>query len=619
MAAEMMMFDGDGLLTVVDAMVACGLDHDVLFQDETQAQRLATDIFGNQFTACLDVTFKELDEHFKTYTDLTAAQGRIQTRPGVRKNIKAFVQWTRDELRLGREPALAPFPVAQVADLIRRYKTHEKYLSDSKTLSEAAKPEKFKESTKWEDWKPTFLNYLRSIPGRDGVPLKYICRDKDEADLIVASDDFLDDYVAAAPLTGNAYAIDSVQVHTFLLNFVTGNDTAEAKIQGLNRPNDGREAFKRLIEHYEGVGIHAIDIREADKVLKTLFYAGEKPPHMWWSEFEKRLTGAFTAYVKRERHVVHSDEMKIRMLLDKIKADFLTPTKAQLEIELSRMPLTITYDQSLALFRNMVNQKHPPQVGAATNRTRRNLNEVTSGRGSRGRGGGGRGGRGGRHGSGGSRTTGRRTRTDSRMITLTDGTQVQYHASFNFPRHVYLKMKQEDRDTLKRERTTYSQNNRGRGARSEIQELRTQIQELQSQAGSSLHPSTDSASVRSQVSQITAGTSIMGGRNEQAEQRNARCAAAVRTRRHLQTTRATTAWTDPPANTHADNECDTNADTCCLGRNFIVLTSTYRTADVYAYDTSIKPIENIPIVSGATAFDDLTTGNTYILVFHESL
>jgi hypothetical protein len=69
----------------------------------------------------------------------------------------------------------------------------------------------------------------------------------------------------------------------------------------------------------------------------------------------------------------------------------------------------------------------------------------------------------------------------------------------------------------------------------------------------------------------------------------------------------------------ADNECDTNADTCCLGKNFVVLTSTFRTADVYAYDTSIKPIENVPIVSGATAYDDPASGQTYILVFHESL
>jgi hypothetical protein len=187
MAAIMMI---DDMLTVVDAMVACGVDHDHLFMDETQAQRLASDIFGDQFSLCLDITFKELDEHFKTYSDLTVVQGQIRVRPGTRKNIKAFVQWARDELRLGRNPTMTPFPVEQVSDLIRRYKTHEKFLNDSKTLSEAAKPDKFKESTKWEDWKPTFLNYLRSIPGRDGIPLKFICREKDEADVNAVNEDF---------------------------------------------------------------------------------------------------------------------------------------------------------------------------------------------------------------------------------------------------------------------------------------------------------------------------------------------------------------------------------------------------------------------------------------------
>lgn len=114
----------------------------------------------------MDFPFKELDEHLKTYSDLRAAQGRIQIHVGVRKHIKAFVQWTRDESRLGRNPAmLTPFPIAQVADLIRRYKMHEKYLTNSNTLSDAANPNKFKESTKGEDQKPTFLNYLRSVHG----------------------------------------------------------------------------------------------------------------------------------------------------------------------------------------------------------------------------------------------------------------------------------------------------------------------------------------------------------------------------------------------------------------------------------------------------------------------
>jgi hypothetical protein len=177
-----------------------------------------------------------------------------------------------------------------------------------------------------------------------------------------------------------------------------------------------------------------------------LFYAGEKPPHTmcWWSEFEKRLTRAFNAYVKREGRVVHLDSMKIRMLIDKIKADFLTPTKAQLEIELSRSPMTMTYEQAIALFCNMVNQKHPPQMGAASNRVRRSINETHTGRGGRGhgRGGFGRGGRGGRNaGRGGRGGQLRQTRSDSRFITLTDGTQIKYQASFSFPRHVYMKFK----------------------------------------------------------------------------------------------------------------------------------------------------------------------------------
>ena len=194
----------------------------------------------------------------------------------------------------------------------------------------------------------------------------------------------------------------------------------------MQRPNDGCEAFKRLVEHYEGVGIHAIDIREADEVLKNLFYAREKPPHMWWTEFEMRLTRAFNAYVRHEGRVVHSDSMKIRMLTDKIKADFLTPTRAQLEIELSRTPMTVTYDQALSLFRNMVNQRHPPQMGAAQNRIRRNINEVCSSRGGRGgRGGFGGGGRGGRQGGRGGRGGVTKTRNGSRIITLTDGSQVE--------------------------------------------------------------------------------------------------------------------------------------------------------------------------------------------------
>ena len=74
-----------------------------------------------------------------------------------------------------------------------------------------------------------------------------------------------------------------------------------------------------------------------------------------------------------------------------------------------------------------------------------------------------------------------------------------------------------------------------------------------------------------------------------------------------------------PPNTYANNESDTNADTCCLGSNFVIISYTRRTADVYPYDSSYAPINNVPIVTGATAYDDPNSGNTYLLIFNESL
>ena len=76
---------------------------------------------------------------------------------------------------------------------------------------------------------------------------------------------------------------------------------------------------------------------------------------------------------------------------------------------------------------------------------------------------------------------------------------------------------------------------------------------------------------------------------------------------------------EPAPNTWAKNECDSNADTCCLGTNFVVLNYTRRTADVYTYDKSIEPLQNVPIVTGATAYDDPNSGQTFILVINEGL
>lgn len=64
------------------------------------------------------------------------------------------------------------------------------------------------------------------FPGGMVYDWKYVCHDKDAVDHTM-NKDFLDDYFAMAPLCGEAYTIDSLQVNTFLVIFVSGNDTAE--------------------------------------------------------------------------------------------------------------------------------------------------------------------------------------------------------------------------------------------------------------------------------------------------------------------------------------------------------------------------------------------------------
>lgn len=100
--------------------------------------------------------------HLQISFDLTVTQGHIQVCPAgtyYSQEYRNFFHWTRDKLRLKRDPTASPFPVELVGNLICQYKTHKnKFLIDSKSLSAAAKSDKFKESTELEDWKPAFLN-----------------------------------------------------------------------------------------------------------------------------------------------------------------------------------------------------------------------------------------------------------------------------------------------------------------------------------------------------------------------------------------------------------------------------------------------------------------------------
>ena len=72
-----------------------------------------------------------------------AANSQIRLNLVHKKNVKAFIQWTRDQYRLVLDPILTLFPVANVDGYIKRYKHHEAYIKKASTLNDTAKPEIF--------------------------------------------------------------------------------------------------------------------------------------------------------------------------------------------------------------------------------------------------------------------------------------------------------------------------------------------------------------------------------------------------------------------------------------------------------------------------------------------
>ena len=100
--------------TVADALDLCGVNQDynnMIFNGATAAERVADEVFNNSYVMMLDVTFAELDDAWKSYNQLTVAEGRINIRPNTKTNIRALVQWARDCIRTDLDPAAIPFPV----------------------------------------------------------------------------------------------------------------------------------------------------------------------------------------------------------------------------------------------------------------------------------------------------------------------------------------------------------------------------------------------------------------------------------------------------------------------------------------------------------------------------
>ena len=292
-------------------------------------------------------------------------------------------------------------------------------------------------------------------------------------------------------------------------------------------------------------------------------------------------------------------------------------------------PMTMTFNTALKIYPTAVHNQFPQ--GPNSRNARRGIAQVKQG-GGQGRGGGGRGGRGGGRGSQQQRChnpTNGRNHPDSETIVLTNGSQIQYHPSYNFTDNELRNMTNGQRERLQNERRAYCQqmnSNQDRDAR--IAEMEATIASLTANRSSAEIPEqVVPQDQQTQVSRITTGTrgSVYGGRNRQQRRREqgADQDGSVSKVTVLSCTIASAnnlagSTQEPRPGTVACVEWDSNADTCCLGANFIVLSYTQRIAEVYPYNPTLPSVK-VPIVSGATAYDCPDTGETFVFVVNEGL
>ncbi len=90
-------------------------------------------------------------------------------------------------------------------------------------------------------------------------------------------------------------------------------------------------------------------------------------------------------------------------------------------------------------------------------------------------------------------------------------------------------------------------------------------------------------------------------------------------RRSLHRHISSTTWSQPEAVIHATCELDSHADTCVAGPNCQIVEFTNQVIELSAFSKEHTILQDVPVVTAATAYDDPSNGITYILILGQAI
>ena len=227
---------------------------------------------------------------------------RVRLPMSVLQNIKVLCYWIRRKYRLRLVVNPADWNQAEMDSTISLIEEEE--AEGDVDTNATIKPDKLKPS-EWDYWELKFETYLSHVKGAQNAPIDYVIRkDVPEGHVHLSQ---REEEMYLYPLEGALFRKDNRKVYRLLQDLL--EPTEHTWIQPYLASQNGREAWKALVSHFDGGGNLDGRMRRALTILETTFYKDERS--LSYRDYAEKLVRAFQTLDKTTAKKVPEEQVRI--------------------------------------------------------------------------------------------------------------------------------------------------------------------------------------------------------------------------------------------------------------------------------------------------------------------
>ena len=237
-------------------------------------------------------------------TDTRFSVTRIQER-----RLISLMHWTQDKYRCHEEFI---FPVGtnresflkELDEAGLRHIARLKMETAGKDLMSKSFTVKLLSRKEYERWSQELFDTCSSIIGAAGIPLSYVIRENEDP-ILEGHPDWETKVIAAAPLSGSVFKIDTATVHNLILNNIGAESDAYIWIKPHLNQRNGRLDLAGLKAQYGGNDTNEIIGNTAKQVFAKLYYKEERI--MAYEVFTTKFTNSVNDMERASRGMTELD------------------------------------------------------------------------------------------------------------------------------------------------------------------------------------------------------------------------------------------------------------------------------------------------------------------------